>query len=406
MKPRQSDPDEFEDPRSRDFLEDYVPTLAPPRPKFRRLCITADNAVWLQHFSPHTPMVVLVHSGMVQVWRDGEAFRANPGDTILLTPGRFYMQATSLDRRGLIELEYAKFPLSIVAAIAGNAGTAESIAFGAADHSGVFVQERMLKPILRNIETWSAHTKLMETVLMTLVHSLSPAVFPFLRSAYFETRWAFQAMMETCSRKPAIDEVARQYVHGRAAFFAHCELYTGLSPMKWFLRRRMELADRWLHVAHKPVWEVAAALGYRGVRKFRSEFRAHFHRHPEDPGVPLGFGRSRNLDSPQCCLRPFWWPYPLPLGQHDFCGINGPMSANRISTSFVDDGAPAIGTEIQSATPHAEELGTRTFVELIPLNPREEETKAFISHFNTLEPIPIIDLLPFTAEWPTLLKAA
>lgn len=82
------------------------------------------------------------------------------------------------------------------------------------------------------------------------------------------------------------------------------------------------------------------------------------------------------------------------------------MSANGIATSSVDYGGPAIRPDIQCAQVDLEGLGTNRFVEPIPMNPREEEAKAFIALFNNLEPIPISDLLPFTAELPALLKAA
>ena len=79
------------------------------------------------------------------------------------------------------------------------------------------------------------------------------------------------------------------------------------------------------------------------------------------------------------------------------------MSANGIATSSVDYGAPAIRPDIQCAQVDLEGLGTNRFVEPIPMNPREEEAKAFIALFNNLDSIPISDLLPFTADLPVLL---
>ncbi|MEO6754596.1 MAG: AraC family transcriptional regulator [Chthoniobacteraceae bacterium] len=407
-KPRQSDDWNLEEPATHDFSNNELPTVSYPRPKLHEVHLFGSECVfWRQTFSTHSPMVVLVHSGVLDMPRNGVRQQAKAGDTVLLTPGIFELRAMPAMHGGAVRLEYGKFPVSLLGTLLAGGGHMESVALRPKPDSEVFVQKGMLPEVLRNIETRPHGLNLMETIVMTLVHSGTPSVSPFLRRAYFNMRWAFQAMMESFSlRFTAVDDVAKRYVRGRAAFFADCEIYTGRTPMKWFRQRRMEHAYSWLHVANKHVWEVAAALGYKGISKFRTEYRKHFHRHPDEPHDPLSLGGELNIESPFCCLRPFWWPYPLPLGQHDLLGMHGAMFADRSAASSVEHNAPSIASEFQTVEVQPEDVGVEGCSAPNPVNPRAEESRTLIEKFKNLELIPITELLPFPADLPVLLKAA
>jgi hypothetical protein len=414
MKTRQIDELDQEDSISRDFSDDTP--LPFTSPKLRHVLKVEEHPYWNQHFSTHNPMIVLVHNALMKVCRGARGIVAETGDIVLLTPGIFELHAIPAMRGGIINLEYVKFPLSIVAKIVRDSGNIERLALRPENDPGAFVQKRKLHQVLSNIEASPWDAKPMERMLVSLINSGSPSVFPFLRSVFFNMRWAFLAMMESYTLNPgAVEHIAKSYVRGRAAFFEECKLYTGLTPLKWFRKRRMQLADAWLHATGKPAWEVAAALRYKGVGKFRREYRKFFHRHPEDPGIEFGCERSLELDSPFCCLRPFWWPYPLPLGQHDAWGMIGTAFADGCATPSIDlvvpVGEPEIQTpESKSENPKAEECADRSAgaeqQQPQALNPRKEESRTLVTKFMNLESISIAELLPFPTDLPVLLKAA
>lgn len=411
-KPRQFDACDFEDTVSRDDLNDAALALRPL--KLRHVLKTEEHPYWNRHFSTHNPMIVLVHNGMIKVCRGNRGVVAKTGDIILLTPGVFELHAIPAIRGGILNLEYVKFPVAAVANLLRDSGSIERLALRPEEYPGAFVQKRRLHQVLSAIEAGSPGLKPMERLLNSIINCGAPSVFPFLRSVYFKTRWAFQLMMESQTLSPtAVDLLAKTYARGRAAFFEDCKLYTGLTPLEWFRKRRMELADAWLHVAGKPVWEVAAALQYRGVSKFRREYRKYYHRHPEEHRDSLSLGGELDIESPLCCLRPFWWQYPLPLGQHDLLGMIGGALADGCATPSLDFVVPIEESEIQSPeleNPNAEECADQSaearHPQPQPFNPREEESKALVTKFINLESIPVAELLPFPADLPVLLKAA
>ena len=384
--------------------------------KLRKVEVVEDHAEWTQKFSTHNPMFVLVRNGILTVQRNGESFTAESGDSVLLTPGAFELSVLPAMTGGAIRIEYAKFPLSLVARMVRGVAHLEGTALRPEPMTGVYVQRRMLHHVMHNVQMAAGHSSVIESVLRTLIISFHPDVFPFLREAYFQKRWAFQAMMESYVRKPIpIDCIARNYLSGRAAFFEHCALYTGLTPLNWLRKRRMELADGWLHVAKKSLSEVADALKYEDVEIPRSEYRRYFHRHPEDPGVDIGFERSLELDSPFCCMRPFWWPHPLPLGQHDPLGMSGAAFAAGYATPSIDLVVPIEEPKIHSSesipeNPHAQACAGQPaeaqHSHPQPVDSREEKAQTLIARFKNLESIPITELLPFPADLPVLLKAA
>ncbi len=411
-KPRQSDEWDLENPATPDFSHDTALALRPP--KLRYVLITDEHPYWTQHFSTHNPMIVLVHNGMIKVCRGNCGVVAETGDIVLLTPGIFELHAIPALRGGIINVEYMKFPLSAVAKLVRDCGRIECLALRPEEDPGTFVLKRKLHHVLSTIAASPMDLNPMERMLNSVINSGSPSVFPFLRSAYFNMRWAFQLMMESRTLRPtAVDLLAKTYARGRAAFFEDCKLYTGLTPLEWFRKRRMELADAWLHVAGNPVWEVAAALQYKGVGKFRREYRKYYHRHPEERRDSLRLGGELDIESPLCCLRPFWWSYPLPLGQHDLLGMSGATFADGCAAPSLDLVVPIEESEIQSPKPEnpnaeqcADQIAGARHQQPLPLNPREEESQTLVTKFMNLESISVADLLPFPADLPVLLKAA
>ena len=208
-------------------------------------------------------MFVLVSQGIVIVRRAGCIDMALTDDVLLLTPGSFELTAVPVPADWTVRFEYAKIPLSVFGKFS-EPSAIEQLAVGGiwnTEYNGMHICHGMLPQVARDLQILNLEMTVIESVLNTLVVSLCPAAITFLRTVYFEKRWAFLAIMElkVLQRRP-VEILAARYAHGRAAFFRHCHLYTSHTPAKSFTRRRMDLADAWLHIAKRTVAEVAGDL--------------------------------------------------------------------------------------------------------------------------------------------------
>jgi AraC-like DNA-binding protein len=344
----------------------------------------------------------MVHKGMVVVRREGATHMALMGDVILLAPGAFELSAIPLAAGGDVCIEHAKLPLSVFPKHFAEGNWVEQVLLQAIPirDEGVYLQKQLLPKVTRDFESMNDRLTVLQSVVNTLLNSFEPTMFSFLRRVYYERRWSFLRMMESTALQPRpVELLAASYADGRAAFFRDCRLFTGHTPRAWFARRRMELADSWLHVANRTIEEVAARLHYQDVRLFRVAYRKHFLRPPENPGPMLSSG-SLSLDHPLCCLRPFWWPAPLPLvGVCQWPGLR----PEEFPEGFEEE-----RKSIEAPMEPSEEVSADAAAELPPddTSDKEPADKSIEERFCNGEMIPIGEIIEFPTGLPELLKAA
>ena len=79
-----------------------------------------------------------------------------------------------------------------------------------------------------------------------------------------------------------LDELVDHIGYGRSRFFALFREDTGLTPLKWITRQRIEKAKRLLSDKSKTVAAVARAVGFPSPNFFAKTFRAHTGMTPQD----------------------------------------------------------------------------------------------------------------------------
>ena len=396
MKPRQN-----EDLKNDDSAMFSSSEAAGHIRRMRKVTLLEGRMQWKRSFRTRLPMFVLISQGILIVRRAGMTRMAFKGDVLLLTPGSFELTAVPESADGIVRLEYAKIPMSVFWKQLSKGSAIEEIAVGgirSEEYNGIHICEAMLPQVARNWQTLHSEITAIESVMNTLNVSLCPVVIPFLRTVYYERRWAFLATMEAHTRQSRpVEFLAVRYTDGRAAFFRDCQLYTGHTPAKWFARRQMELADAWIHVANRTVPEVAALLHYDSVPLFRAAFRKYFHRPPEEPSPMLSSG-SLSIDHPWCCMRPFWWPAPLPL-------VGGFQRSGMRPEEF-----PEWFEEERKYIEASMELGEELPRDVASESPSDDaddsKPKSISKRFLDLEMIPVADIIPFPTGLPELLRAA
>lgn len=372
--------------------------------RIRRVSSMNASIPWKRTFHTRLPMFMMIHQGKVVVRREGTTQMALMGNVILLTPGTFALTAVPLLAGGDVLLEYAKLPPSAFTELRAGGSLYETAALREMPSRarGVYVQPDMVPKITRDWECMNGTRTILQQLLATLMLSASPTMTPFLRAAFFERRWAFLAMMEAHTLHPApVEFLARRYGAGRAAFFRDCRGLTGHTPAKWFVRRQMQLAQAWIHAANRTVSEVAARLHFEDVRRFRAAYRKHFHRAPEDAKIVHSMGlNSLSLDDPLCCLRPFWWPAPLPL-----------LGASPWP-SFRAEDFPEPFEEIRKFAEASNALDGELQPDVSSGLPADDtgekgaDRRTVAERFCDAEMIPITEIIEFPAGLPELLKAA
>lgn len=379
---------------------------------------------WRREFCAALPVFIMIEQGVLTIRRAGNTRMAVRGDVVLLTPGSFEITAVPMSAYGLVRFQYAKIPISALGRLLSAGSAIEEVAlYGVRheEHTGIHICKGMRPQVARNLQIPMLQSTPVKSVMNALIVSLSPAVFPFLRRVYYERRWAFLGMMEAHTLEPRpVEFLADSYADGRAAFFRDCRLYTGHTPRAWFDRRKMQLAEVWLHVAKHTIADVAARLHYRVVKLFRAEYENHFRRPPETAGC-WSEGASLSLDHPFCCLRPFWWPAPLPLAG---AGTWSRLWSDRFSDPIEESSEPVDASAMPAQAPEpvnatadqSEELPQEAASGLPPevdavlpvgiAGEKEPERKSIGARLCNGELIPITEIIDFPAGLPELLKAA
>lgn len=360
--------------------------LDEPRRGMRRICRCVSGAHWRRTFDVTQPMLVVVRSGFVVVRRDGATTLINRGETALLTPGYFELEATPAMRHGSIDVEYGEIPMAHLSKMLLHAPVTERLILGVPEKfdRGVYVQRGMVSRLDAMFDALPEQSRTIEAMATTVLTSLQASTFPFMKFAFFERRWALLALMEAkvIRRFPA-SFIAARYATGRAAFFRDCQTFLGRRPEKWFRQRRMELARIWIQHSGTSSKAVASVLGYRKCKEFRAAYRRYHGRTVEESSNsrPWAGLDSRTKAS---CMRPFWWPAPLPLLDAD----GEPFYPEEA----VDDRQ----RKEDERQPHDDEDAAKT----------EQIAEAFSDDFFALKPEAVAKIIPFPPELPGLLMAA
>ena len=133
-----------------------------------------------------------------------------------------------------------------------------------------------------------------------------PAAFTFLKRAFFEPKRAMNLLLENLIGDP-MGEIgaALTYPGGLKSLRRDCRLYTGMSPSRWLLKRRMQLARIWIRHGDKPLANIAAILAYRTWSSFVKDYRK-IYRHA--PGFEKRYYDLRSMSDKEFRLivAPFW----------------------------------------------------------------------------------------------------
>ena len=360
----------------------------------RMVCVTEDRAHWRKKFANRHPMLVLVRNGTVWVRRNGATYAARVGETVLLTPGKFELEATPSDRHGMICFEYAVFPVSLLGRIGCATPAIEELALQIGDNeSGFHLQQNLLWKIDLMRREWVKSGAGLESILIFIVNQMPPSLFPFLRSVYFKTRWAMQILLERhILHREAVAHLCNHYIDGRLAFFRDCKTLTGFSPRKWLEMRRMELARIWIDGGSKSVADVATVFGYGNPRKFQRDYKKQHGSQPGSDESLQTFECWNKLRGGGSLLRPFWWPAPLPVREVERPDLTGDTFSKSASTAPGRDEADA------SWIPPSFNFGRA------PLP--EELDKKISKTFWDMNAVAVSEFISFPDALPELLKAA
>lgn len=358
-----------------------------------QVCVRGEYPKWRKKFNTCDPMLIMVRSGLLTIWRNGSRYFIRPSDVVLLAPGSFELEAFGAMRHDEVNLEYAQFPVSLLTRIGCAAPEIEEMALNIPeDESGVFAERRMLwtADFLRH--QWLQYGVGVEAMLTLIVNKLPKALFPFLRSVYFKKRWALQTLLESHVLHPkAVEYLSSNYVDGRSAFFRDCKALTDYTPRNWVVERRMQLARVWMDGGGKPVAEVASVLHYGNFRRFRRDYQNRFGCPPGSEKSAQLFEMARSFRGADSFMRPFWWPAPLPL-----LWAKDP-EAPEPSGSLPETEANIEETDNEPA-PWQEEFKKLPIAKA--LDP--EVSKAFWE----MKPPNVSKIIPFPDVLPLLLKAA
>lgn len=353
--------------------------------------IRLSGGLWNRRLRSNRPTLILVRNGTVAVRTAGGTYCAHSGDSILLAPGVFDIEATPAIIHGNIDLKIASFSLAAVGRALGDGSVVESLVFGIpeSENTGVYIQKAVVDFLERECAAVPFFFKDVGAMVIRILNTVKPSTLPFARFAFFERRWAFQSLLETHVLRPGVVEwLAANYINGRAAFFRDCKIFVGMSPAKWINKRRLELAVAWLRHGKASIQSIAEVLGFCNVRAFRTALWKHFKMSIEKLRDTEGI---RALEIRHVAFRPFWWPSPLPLFKRtQRPGRPADESSRPVESPPVPrDQSPA---DVTSELPPAAESDTKP-------KPVEER-------FLNMELIPVAEIIPFPTGLPELLKAA
>ena len=331
--------------------------------------IAPRSRYWKRTLRSRRPTLILIRNGTVTVRTAAGVYCARGGDSVLLAPGVFEIEATPAVRHGNVDLEIATFSMAALGSAFGNDSIVEELALGVrqSENTGVYVQKRVVNFLDRERAAVPSCYNDVGAIVVRIINSAAASTFPFARFAFFEMRWAFQSLLEAhVLRAGAVEWLAGNYIHGRAAFFRDCKTYVGLSPAKWIRTRRLELARAWIRHDKASLGDIAKALGYCNVRALRT---ALWREYESSIDELKDMSAIRLFWPTYVPMRPFWWPLPLPL----------------------------IGRNEDLIVPERN----------LPVSkPEELFTEKVSADFFEMKPAAASKIIPFPTGLPTLLKAA
>jgi AraC-like DNA-binding protein len=331
-------------------------------------------------------VLVLVRNGLVIFRHGGSVHVVQAGESALITPGNYDMEAVPAVSRGAIDFEYGAFPIALLREIFGNAHQIEAfvLGFSKVEDCGVHVERNSVAPIdnvLRQNLTFSQGT---ESCVKFVIHSGSLPALLFARFGFYEKQWALEALLEShIGHKLPVSVIEQGYATGPATFQRDCHDYLGLAPGKWYHRRRMELARNWIEHSTAAPSAVAATLGYENCEQFAADYKKHHRLTVEKSANAAPWEKLENAIM-TACLRPFWWPSPLPLLSAD-----GELCFSSNEKDDHHDPEQADEAAVQESASAAESFREKICPE-----------------FWALRPGVIRNVIPFPASLPRLMAAA
>lgn len=273
---------------------------------------------WRRTFCCAGPVIALISRGRLAIRRGGTTTIADAGDTVLLGPGTIDLEAfPQLTGMG-VEVRIAEFSMAVLGDILREAPAFEALALCLPEEkdTGIYVQDQTFAKLRPYLESPESLPNLREVVNL-IIQSVSATAIRFVRNTFFRQRWSRLMFMENHAlRVDTINSIANNYPGGADCFYRDCRTYLGSPPSVWLRRRRMEIGRHWLTHSAATIEEVAKSLGYKTVLGFEIDFRK-VHELParrlirEEPWKKMTDAKSAE------CLRPFWWPKPLPLSFPD-----------------------------------------------------------------------------------------
>ena len=337
------------------------------------------------------PTLVLVRHGFVTVRTAGRTYCAQTGNSMLLVPGVYEIEATPAVRHGNLDVEIATFSLAALGRGLKNGSTVEALMLGVpeSDNKGVYIQKRTVEILDRALAAVPMYFKDVESIVVRILNCYAASAFQFARFAFFEKRWALLSLLEAHVLRPRVVEwLGKNYVDGRAAFFRDCKLFVGITPAKWIQTRRLELARAWLQHGKARIEDIAKILSFCNARALRTALWKHYQMSIEELRDTRGL---RAFGIPHVAFRPFWWPAPLPL--------IGEAQRPALPAGEVSELA-------ESAPEPCDESPTDDARDLPPDDGGNTEPKPMNERFFNLEMIPVAEIIPFPAGLPELLAAA
>ena len=294
-----------------------------------------------------------------------------PATPCLFPPGEFEIEAIPAVRHGRVDFCFAEFGFDVLGEQLRNAHTIENIALGIPDGAdpGAHIQKGFGGRLMSEFAMLPDKFTSLDAVVTRVLNNVNASSMTFVRFAFYEKRWALDAVLESHVLIPnAVEKIARAYVSGRNAFYADCRIYLGISPGDWMRERRLELAAAWHWLGNIPVADVAPKLGYSSGRGLEEAYRARHQRpiKPERRDITWELAEKNDFMS---AVRPFWWREPLPL----------------------------VDKDEKLVLPEDRDFGRK---------PQEIFEKSACSDFWSMKPEALTKIIPFPSNLPTLLQDA
>lgn len=266
-------------------------------------------------------MLILVRAGAAVFRRIGETLVAQRGDALLVEAGWGSLELLPEFKEGNIFVEVISFEGRSLANLLRRADLIEGIACRIPNFpkSGMKLEglahrvDQIPELVGRELGRATA-----TNVLRYLFNGTHARAISLAQSVFYRVRWDLMHLLERYVLVENFEnKIAQEYPGGTKALQRDCVIYLGDRPIRWIMRRRMELAELWLRNGNSPD-AVAQALGFRDLWSFQCRYAGWAKRSIEDFQKDIQeFPPLRSLDFRSFieAIRPRYWPAPLPLSE-------------------------------------------------------------------------------------------